>query len=356
MKLSKFKNLSWMIALCSAGVSSFLTFQVLNADSAKNHLAEWEPKNPELENFKNARNISEEKLIHALTFLTNIEEKRVKADTLKEKKIDDHKIPENIEPIKLKLPISLTFIAFKDKNQKHVAFIKENSKTAHPYFEGDYLIDIQQKVQLYKINKNNVIVKNEQGLKQKLNLKTQLIKRSGFINQRQNLFQHSGQKNKAIKSSKTALQSQTNKFRRVPKYRRVSKNKDYDIDIIEYIRSGKDRSFAITEKHQKVLENNQMRILSDFNANPVYKTNGEIQGVKIDFMVDKPLLKNYGFSDGDIVTHINDIEINSVIEGQKIYDKLSPNDRRVKIQKLDKNNKKMIIYFEMDDFPNVPAK
>jgi type II secretory pathway component PulC len=361
LKLSQIKNLSWTLALCSAGFCGFYTAKTLKGNISAPVVNKWTPAEPVIDDFDKAQKMSEHKLMNALAFLTKIDEPP-KAIFIAKTNTDKAPPPPPPPPppVDLKLPITLTFIAYNEETGRHVAFIKENSKFGHPYFVNDSLLDIKEEAYVAEIKQSYVIVKNKQGLEQKLELKkTAVNSQYGPRTARiaSNILGSSNKVHKAIpKKSPTASISQKNKFRIVPKSRNVSQEESYGIKIIQYNTDEKDKRYAISEADKNKLEKNQLRLLSEINANPSYDNNGNPVGIKLDFMVDDPLLKKYGFTNGDIVTHINDKEVKSVQDGQGIYDKLSPSDRRVKIQKVDKNKNKMIIYFEMDDFPNVPAK
>jgi len=361
LKLSQIRNLSWTLALCSAGICGFYTYKTATTKISVPKVREWIPSDPEIDDIDEAQRMSEQKLMNALAFLTKIDvpppppPKRnipVQNNTPKTP-------PPPPLPTKLNLPITLTFIAYNEESQRHVAFIKAERFFGHPYFKGEKIMDIDQEAHIHEITQSYVIVKDKRGLEQKLELKKTAIK-FAYTPPRKAIpsaiLRPAVHKPQQPKGDPAAKKSKKNQFRIVPRTRNKSFDKKYGINIIEYNKGEEDKRYAISDADKNKLEKRKLELLSDINANPAYDNNGNAVGIKIDFMVDDPLLKKYNFANGDIVTHINDQPVKSVADGQKLYDKLTPTDRRVKVEKVDKNNRKMIIYFEMDDFPNVPAQ
>jgi hypothetical protein len=357
LKLSQIRNLSWTVALCSAGICGFYTYKTATTKITVPKIREWVPSEPELDDFDQAKRMSEQRLMNALAFLTKIDVPPPivinKTPTVTKTPV---KVPVAPVPTILNLPIQLTFIAYNEESQRHVAFIKAERFFGHPYFEGEKIMDLEQDVHVAKITQTYVIVKDKRGLEQKLELKKTAIKSFYTLPAktiRSEIFKPAVHKPVA---APTAKPSQKNKFRIVPRTRNKALDEKYGINIVEYNKGEEDKRYAISDADKNKLETRKLELLSEINANPAYDNSGNPVGIKIDFMVDDPLLKKYNFNNGDIVTHINDKQVKSVADGQNLYDKLTPTDRRVKIEKLDKNNRKMIIYLEMDDFPNVPQR
>lgn len=357
MKLSQIKNLSWTIALCSAGFGGFFTYKTFSEKPAPVMLKKWEPAPPEATDFAKAERMSEHKLMKALAFLTKVDPppKPIEIKPVAPTPVIKAEPP---KPQALKLPIELALIAYNDKNpKKSMAFIRATRKQAHPYYAGEKLLDIPNVAHVDIIQRDHVIVKAPDGRTQKLILKKTAVKAIAKMPVRTAVLR-SPPPQTVVKPEpdKGATLSKKNVHRIVPKTRNVTKENDYNIHIIEYDSGNDDKRYAITDADKRKLESQKFRLMSEVNINPAYDKNGDAIGLDVAFMIDNPLLKKFGFKDGDIVTHVNDQAVKTVDDGHKIHSQLTNKDRRVKIQKQDKNGRKMIVFFEMDDFPNVPPK
>jgi S1-C subfamily serine protease len=127
----------------------------------------------------------------------------------------------------------------------------------------------------------------------------------------------------------------------------------YGINVVEYnpTEEGHQR-FAINEKDLKTLENQALRLMSEVAPSPSLDANGNPNGIRLDFLSEEPLAKQYGIRSGDVLTQINNKPVTNEMEAQAIYDGLGGDTRVVPFRVL-RDEKEIIIYLEMDDFPGV---
>jgi type II secretory pathway component PulC len=144
--------------------------------------------------------------------------------------------------------------------------------------------------------------------------------------------------------------------RYVPKSRNVEFLDAYGINVVEYNPTEEGhRRFAINEKDLKTLENQALRLMSEVAPSPSLDANGQPNGIRLDFLTDEPLAKQYGLRSGDVLTEVNNKPVTNEMEAQAIYDGLGGDTRVVPFRVL-RGEKEIIIYLEMDDFPGVAPK
>jgi S1-C subfamily serine protease len=75
-------------------------------------------------------------------------------------------------------------------------------------------------------------------------------------------------------------------------------------------------------------------------------------GVRLDFVAEEPLAKQYGIRNGDVMTSLNGTPVRNEADAQSFYDSLGGNERVVKVG-IQRGETKVNVIFEMDDFPGV---
>ena len=352
MKLSQIRLLSWggsvaVVAACSIG--SLLVIRGVQGQGAL-VVGGWVPEEPTLTSAKELSRLSNQRLMTALSFLTKVEPPPV-VEKIPEPVASTE--PEEKVPETLVLDIELALISYDDKEGRHMAFLRKGRDPAHPYMVNDDL-GVVPPSRLVEIQRDHVVIKSDNGKVLKLFMKgvnqasvaeVSPVVRTGAVAQVVPV--------PPPQPEVTNVPATSVSRRYVPKTRDVEFLDAYGINVVEYNPTEEGhRRFAINEKDLKTLENQALRLMSEVAPSPSLDANGNPNGIRLDFLTDEPLAKQYGIRSGDVLTEVNGKPVTNEMEAQAIYDGLGADTRVVPFRVL-RDEKEIIIYLEMDDFPGV---
>jgi type II secretory pathway component PulC len=353
MKLSQIRILSWgssMAIVAACGIGSLLVIQGVQ-NQGLIVVPNWRPQEIEVTGAAELSRLSNQRLMGALSFLTKVEPPPI-PDKVPEP-VSDKPVDEVIET--LVLDIELALISYDDREGRHMAFLRKARDPAHPYMVGDDLGAVPPS-KLTEIHRDHVIIKSDNGKVLKLYLKG--VDRSSTSKVSPVVRTGSVARVVPVPPKPTPQSAPSKKVSRryVPKSRNVEFLDAYGINVVEYNPTEEGhRRFAINEKDLKTLENQALRLMSEVAPSPSLDANGQPNGIRLDFLTDEPLAKQYGLRSGDVLTEVNNKPVTNEMEAQAIYDGLGGDTRVVPFRVL-RGEKEIIIYLEMDDFPAVAPK
>lgn len=365
MKLSHLKALSWTVALAAASLGGAYTARVYqDIEQASPPLPEkWEPKKPEIDVIRDEEAMSRNQILQALAKITKTEppppppprNTNTAPPPIVEEKVE---IP--------KLELMLKLIAYDEKGGEHMVFINSPTDGTHPFIMGETVYNTGARIT--EILRDSIILTLSDG--QKIKLKVDRVHEALAGNRfrpspvatvntppERNVTKKDGEPPKPPAQAEVVPPSaeQVIKYRTIPRERKVSNDDRFGIDVVEYDPGGEVKRYAISEEDKRKLEDHKWELLSQVAIEPAYGSGGSLEGLRLGYMVDDPLLKSYGFDNGDVVTHINNQPIKSQSEALDLYNKMDPNTRRVRVDLTKQSGEKRIVFLEMDDFKNHKA-
>jgi type II secretory pathway component PulC len=293
----------------------------------------------------------------ALSFITKVEPPPAPVVT---KAPDVIEVAEPIveEKKALDFGYTLILISYDQKGGRHLAFLNKERKGTHPYLLGES-VDSFPVAKIVEIHPDRVLLRSDDGREQTLTLEKKNVNTSfSKVNSVSSVKRTTPKTSSPPKTVKTTQPPKpTNNAKRqrrtVPQWRNVEVDSNYGISIVKYSpdQEGNDR-FAISQKDLRTVQQQGLRLLSEVAPSVAYDDGGNAMGVRLDFVAEEPLAKQYGIRNGDVMTSLNGTPVRNEADAQSFYDSLGGNERVVKVG-IQRGETKVNVIFEMDDFPGV---